>query len=89
MSYGFLSFLIALLGDQVHRRVPPDKGQHAYDEDYAERDRYPNEVSPCISIQKYLLRGLTVDPREGQVGHQSYTGAVETDAEGVNRVKQA
>ena len=89
MSYGFLGLLIALLRDEVHRRVSPDKGQHAYDEDEAEQDRYPDEEAPDVSLQKFILQGLGGDPREGEVGHQGDTGAVEADAEGVNRVKQA
>ena len=87
MSYGLLGLLIALLRDQVHRRVQPDKGQHTYDEDDAEQDRYSYEVSPGISLQKSIFLGLGINPRQGQVIYKSHTGSVETESERPNRVK--
>lgn len=91
MRDGLLCILIALLCDQKHRRVLPDQGHHTCDKDGAENERYSNEVPPGVGLLKHLPRGVLVDPRQGKVGHQSYAGSVETDAEGEdgeNRAQQ-
>ena len=91
MRDGLLGILIALLCDQKHRRVLPDQGQHTCDKDGAENERYSDEVPPGVGLLKHLRWGFLVDPRQGEGGHQSYAGSVETDTEGEdgeNRAQQ-